>query len=89
MVNVDLVCPSFWGPLALDISVKKASDSDGVCDEKRLIFSAVCCNVSAVLTLSSLSSAPNADILRDFYFLKWPGRQYHRRVVVPKFSAMF
>lgn len=36
--------------LALDISIKNASDSDGVGDEKSLIFSAVCCNVSVVLT---------------------------------------
>ena len=36
--------------LALDISIKKAFDSDGVCDEKNLFFSAVCCNVSVVLT---------------------------------------
>ena len=36
--------------LVLDISIKKASDSDGVCDEKSFIFSAVCCNASVVLT---------------------------------------
>ena len=53
-VSVDWVCPSFWGPgvissLALDISIKKASDSDGVCHDDSLIFSAVCCNVSVVL----------------------------------------
>ena len=38
--------------LVLDISIKKAFDSDGVCDEKSfiLMFSAVCCNVSEVLT---------------------------------------
>ena len=36
--------------LAPDISIKKASDSDGVGDEKSLIFSTVCCNVSVVST---------------------------------------
>ena len=36
--------------LVLDISIKKASDSDGVGDEKSLIISAVCCNESVVLT---------------------------------------
>ena len=36
--------------LALDISIKKDSDSESVCDEKNLFFSAVCCNVSVVLT---------------------------------------
>ena len=36
--------------LSLDISIKKASDSDGVDDEESLIFSAVCCNVLVVLT---------------------------------------
>ena len=35
--------------LALDISIKKASDPDGVGDEKSWLFSAVCCNVSVVL----------------------------------------
>ena len=48
-VSVDRVSPSFWGPgvissLALGISIKKVSDSDGVGGEKSLIFSAVCCN---------------------------------------------
>lgn len=36
--------------MALDIAIIKASDSDGLCDEKCLIFSVVCCNVSVVLT---------------------------------------
>ena len=36
--------------LVLDISVKNASDSDGVGDEKSLIISAVCGNESVVLT---------------------------------------
>ena len=36
--------------MALDISIKMASDSDGVGNEKSLIFSAVCCNVLVILT---------------------------------------
>ena len=38
---------------SLPFSVKKASDFDGLCDVKSLLFSAICCNVLLVLTKAS------------------------------------